>query len=112
MRSRTEKSVVPGRYFHDAVIEVARIRSLVSASVVYSSRGNPENAESAVFITTRFVTPDTTDAPIASRVIAAVQSPARAWTNARGCATPLAATRDHGCSTMLISTREIAGFAM
>ena len=45
------------RYVQSAVIEVARMRSSVSGSVVNASRGKPANAESLVFITTRSVRP-------------------------------------------------------
>ena len=41
IRSRAAKSLVPGRYVHAAVTDVARRRSSVSGSVVYSSRGKP-----------------------------------------------------------------------
>ena len=41
------------------------MRSSVSGSVVNSSRGKPENAESAVFSTTRFASPETTSRAVA-----------------------------------------------
>ena len=51
------------RYRHHALTWVASIRSRVSASVVYSSRGKPQNSELVVFSTTRFSRPDTTLTP-------------------------------------------------
>ena len=63
MRSRAAKSALPARYLQFAVIEVARIRSSVSGSVVNLSRGKPLNAESVVLSTTRFVKPDLTVLP-------------------------------------------------
>src|SRR5262245_65164125 len=110
--SRTENSVVPARYLHDAVIDVARMRSSVSGSVVYSSRGNPENAESVVFRITRLVRPETTTALSASRVIDAVQSPALVCTKVCGCSSAWMTTRDHGCSTAVIVTRDTDALVM
>ena len=77
-RSRAVKSVTPRRYVQAAVIEIARIRSSVSGSVVYASRGKPENAESVVFRRLRFVNPDVTPGPSASCVITVVHSSAPA----------------------------------
>src|SRR4029079_13372173 len=96
MRSRAEKSVVSGRYVHDAVTDVARTRLSVSGSVVNSSRGKPANAESVVFNTTRLVTPDTTVArPLESRTTRAVHCSPPGWTNACGWGRPPADRRSH-----------------
>src|SRR5437867_4613209 len=84
IRSRAVKSDVPALYFHDAVTEVARMRSSVSGSVVYRSRGKPEKAESIVFNTERFDSPDAISLPCASRVTTAVHCSPPACTNACG----------------------------
>src|SRR5947208_1205327 len=95
MRPRAEKSLVPFRYVQTAVIEVARIRSRVSGSVVYSSRGYPSNAESRVLSTTRFATPDETSRPSQFRVTTVVHDSPPAWTKAWGCGRPPTVIRFH-----------------
>ena len=87
------------------------MRSSVSGSVVNSSRGKPENAESVVFSTTRFARPETISLPRASRVTTVVQCSAPACTNACGCGCPPDDSRPHGCSTALMRTRDTAGLA-
>src|SRR2546430_3896700 len=74
MRSRAAKSALPARYLQFAVIEVARIRSSVSGSVVNLSRGKPLNAESVVLSTTRFVKPDLTVLPRSEEHTSELQS--------------------------------------
>ena len=106
MRSRAEKSTSLDRYVHEAVIDVARIRSPASGSVVYRSRGNPQNAESVVFSTTRFVSPETISTLCASRVTSAVQFSPPACTKACD------RRRVHGCSVAATRTRATAGLTM
>src|SRR3954467_10587976 len=81
------------------------MRSSVSGRVVNLSRGNPVNAESVVFSTTRFARPATIAAPLASRVTTAVQCSAPACTNAWGCGSPPADNRLQGCSDTLMRAR-------
>ena len=61
-------------YRQRAVTAVARIRSRVSARVVYWSRGKPQNSEPVVLRTTRSVSPASTCAPSPSTVTTAVRT--------------------------------------
>ena len=58
-----------------ALTAVAQIRSRASASVVYRSRMKPWNSESVVFMSTRSVSPDVTQADDVSAVTTAVRTP-------------------------------------
>src|SRR5262245_61461676 len=106
MALRAANAVKPDRYVHEAVTAVAKMRSSAYGSVVYSSRGYPENAESVVFRTTRFARPETTVVPAASRVTTDVHCSPPGWTNA------WSASRVHGCSVVLTRTLETALLSM
>src|SRR6202034_2341124 len=59
----TPAATASGRNRQEACTDVARMRSLVSGSVVYASFGYPQNSDAVVFSTVRSFSPDTTDVP-------------------------------------------------
>lgn len=102
------QSVAPwiavGRYRQRALTAVARMRSLDSGSVVYSSFGYPQNSDAVVFSTTRSRTPDTTEVPrsaSSTTVVVRTRSPDRAKEY------PVAPIGDHPYSATQIRARVI-----
>src|SRR5215472_9627690 len=74
-------SLAGPRKRQEAFTDVARIRSLVSGSVVYGSFGYPQNSEPVALSTTRSLIPETTQAPRAASTVTVVvrtRSPDRA----------------------------------
>ena len=103
------KSAPPDAYVHVAVIDVARMRSSVSGSVVYRRaeiRRTPSRSSSARRGSSARTT---TCAPAASRVTTAVHCSPPGCTNACGCGRPPAASRSQRCSTTPMRARVTAG---
>ena len=78
------------------------MRSVVSASEVYRSRGKPQNSDPVDFSTTRSVRPDTTQAEGPSMVTTVVLVPPPARENACPCSAPSTGIRSQPYSSMLI----------
>jgi hypothetical protein len=72
--------------------------------VVNASRGKPENAEPAVFITMRSVTPDSTDSSPLPALTTAVRTSSPERTKAEGdpSSPSPGSMRRHGCSWSVI----------
>ena len=64
----TGRAIAPGSYRQVAVTRVASNRSSVSGRVVNSSRGKPENADFAVFMTVRSAIPASIVVSVSRRV--------------------------------------------
>ena len=89
-------------YRQRAVTAVARMRSLVSGSEVYRSRGKPQNSNPVDLSTTRSVRPETTQAWSPSMVTSVVLVPPPARVKACPCSAPSTAIRSQPYSWMLI----------